>query len=153
MDVRLNTKILEVRPDRVVIGDGESLPSDLTVWAAGVAGPDALAAWGLPRGKGGRVLVLPDLRVEGSDRIFAIGDIALCEQDPAPQLAQPALQQGKHAAEQVVHLVRGEPTQPFRYHDTGHDGHHRPPLGRGRSCPSACGSPGRWPGWPGSACT
>jgi NADH dehydrogenase len=119
VDIRLNTKILEVRADRVVIGDGESLPSDLTVWAAGIAGPDALAAWGVPRGKGGRVLVLPDLRVEGSDRIFAIGDIALCEQDPNPQLAQPALQQGKHAAEQVVHLVRGEPTQPFRYHDRG----------------------------------
>ncbi len=119
VDIRLNTKILEVRPDRVVIGDGESLPSDLTVWAAGVAGPDALADWGLPRGKAGRVLVLPDLRVEGSDRIFAIGDIALCEQDPAPQLAQPAMQHGKHAAEQVLHLVRGEPTQPFKYHDKG----------------------------------
>jgi NADH dehydrogenase len=119
VDIRLNTKILEVRPDRVVIGDGESLPSDLTVWAAGVAGPDALAALGLPRGHAGRVLILPDLRVEGSDRIFAIGDIALCEQDPSPQLAQPALQQGKHAAEQVAHLVRGEPTQPFRYHDKG----------------------------------
>jgi NADH:ubiquinone reductase (H+-translocating) len=119
VDIRLNTKILEVRPDRVVIGDGESLPSDLTVWAAGVAAPDALAAWGLPRGHAGRVLVLPDLRVEGSDRIFAIGDIALCEQDPAPQLAQPALQQGKHAAEQLLRLVRGEPTQPFRYRDRG----------------------------------
>jgi len=119
VDIRLNTKILEVLPDRVVIGDGESLPSDLTVWAAGVAGPDALAAWGLPRGHAGRVLVLPDLRVEGSDRIFAIGDVALCESDPAPQLAQPALQQGKHAAEQLVHLVRGEPTQPFRYRDRG----------------------------------
>ena len=119
VDIRLNTKILEVRPDSVVLGSGESLPSDLTVWAAGIAGPDALAAMGLPRGKGGRVLVHPDLRVEGSDRIFAIGDIALCEEDPSPQLAQPALQHGKHAAEQVAHLVRGEPTQPFRYHDRG----------------------------------
>jgi NADH dehydrogenase len=119
VDVRLNTKILEVLPDRVVIGDGESLRSDLTVWAAGVAGSAALAAWGLPRGRGGRVLVRPDLRVEGSDRIFAIGDIGLCEQNPAQQLAQPALQQGKHAADQVLHLVRGEPTQPFRYHDRG----------------------------------
>ena len=119
VDIRLNTKILEVRPDRVVIGDGESLRSDLTVWAAGVAGPDAMAAWGLPRGKAGRLLVHPDLRVEGSDRIFAIGDIGLCGRDPYPQLAQPALQEGKHAAEQVLRLVRGEPTQPFRYHDRG----------------------------------
>ncbi len=119
VDVRLNTRICEVRPDRVVIGDGESLRSDLTVWAAGVAGPDALAALGLPRGRAGRVLVGPDLRVMGCDRIFAIGDIGLCEQNPSPQLAQPALQEGKHAAEQVVHLVRGEPTQPFRYRDRG----------------------------------
>ena len=30
-----------------------------------------------------------------------------------------ALQEGKHAAEQVIRLERGEPTEPFRYHDKG----------------------------------
>ena len=119
VDIKLKTEIREVRPDCVVLSDGQDLPTDLTVWAAGVAGPPSMADWGLPLGKGGRLLVGPDLLVEGSDRIFAIGDIALNQQDPAPQLAQPAIQQGKHAAEQVVHLVRGEPTQPFRYHDRG----------------------------------
>lgn len=119
VDIRLNTKILEVLPDCVVTSGDQRLPSDVTVWTAGVTGPDALAAWGLPRGKAGRVLVGPDLRVEGSDRIFAIGDIGLCPQDPSPQLAQPALQQGKHAAAQVARLARGAPTQPFRYHDRG----------------------------------
>jgi len=119
VDIKLKTEIREVRPDCVVLSDGQDLPTDLTVWAAGVAGPHSMADWGLPLGKGGRLLVGPDLLVEGSDRIFAIGDIALNQQDPAPQLAQPAIQHGRHAAEQVVHLVRGEPTQPFRYHDKG----------------------------------
>ena len=119
VDIKLKTEIREVRPDCVVLGDGQDLPTDLTVWAAGVAGPHSMADLGLPLGKGGRVLVGPDLRVEGSDRIFAIGDIALNQQDPAPQLAQPAIQHGRHAAEQVAHLLRGEPTQPFRYHDKG----------------------------------
>ena len=119
VDIKLKTEIREVRPDCVVLSDGQDLPTDLTVWAAGVAGPHSMADWGLPVGKGGRLLVGPDLLVEGSDRIFAIGDIALNQQDPAPQLAQPAIQHGRHAAEQVVHLVRGEPTQPFRYHDKG----------------------------------
>ena len=73
-----------MRPDCVILGDGQELPSDLTVWAAGVAGPDAMADWGLPQGKGGRLLVGPDLRVEGSDRIFAIGDIALEPAGPGP---------------------------------------------------------------------
>src|SRR5580692_8054840 len=119
VDIMLNTEIREVRPDCVILADGRELPTDLTVWAAGVAGPHSMADWGLPLGKGGRLLVGSDLRVEGSDRIFAIGDIALHQQDPAPQLAQPAIQHGKHAAEQVVHLVKGEPTQPFKYHDKG----------------------------------
>jgi NADH:ubiquinone reductase (H+-translocating) len=119
VDIKLNTEIREVHPDCVILADGQELPTDLTVWAAGVAGPHSMTDWGLPLGKGGRLLVGSDLRVEGSDRIFAIGDIALCQQDPSPQLAQPAIQHGKHAAEQVAHLINGEPTQPFRYHDKG----------------------------------
>jgi NADH:ubiquinone reductase (H+-translocating) len=119
VDVRLNTRILEVRPDRVVLGDGQSLPSDLTVWAAGVAAPRPVAAWNLPQGPGGRILVGPDLRVQGSDRIFAAGDIAIHAKRPSPQVAQPAIQEGKHAAAQIIHLLRGEPTQPFSYHDKG----------------------------------
>ena len=98
VDIRLDTRILEVLPDRVVLGDGQSLPSDLTVWAAGVAAPSTMAGWNLPQGAGGRILIGPDLRVQGEDRIFAIGDIALYPDQPSPQLAQPALQEGKHAA-------------------------------------------------------
>jgi NADH dehydrogenase len=119
VDIRLNTRILEVAPDRVVVGDGQSLHSDLTVWTGGVAAPEAAAGWGLPRGHAGRLLVGPDLRVQGSDRIFAAGDIAIEPDDPSPQLAQPALQEGRHAARQIARLLRGAQTEPFRYHDKG----------------------------------
>ena len=84
VDIKLKTEIREVRPDCVVLSDGQDLPTDLTVWAAGVAGPHSMADWGLPLGKGGRLLVGPDLLVEGSDRIFAIGDIALNHAGPGP---------------------------------------------------------------------
>jgi NADH dehydrogenase len=119
VDIKLNTTIKEVTPDQVILADGTSHRSDLTVWAAGVAAYQSVADWGLPQGKGGRLLVGPDLRVTGTDRIFACGDIALNQEDPSPQLAQPALQAGKHAAEQVIRLVSGQPTQTFRYHDKG----------------------------------
>ena len=119
VDIFLNTEILEVRPDSVVLGDGSSHHSDLTVWAAGVAAPEAASGWNLPQGKGGRIVVGPDLRVQGSDRIFAVGDIAIYPDDPSPQLAQPALQEGPHAAEQLLRTLSGQPTQPFRYHDKG----------------------------------
>jgi NADH dehydrogenase len=119
IDIRVNTTISEVTPDHVVLSDGTAHRSDLTVWTGGVAAPGAVGAWGLPQGKNGRLLVGPDLLVQGSDRILAAGDIALDQQTPSPQLAQPALQEGRHAAEQVVRLLRGEPTQPFHYHDKG----------------------------------
>jgi NADH dehydrogenase len=119
VDIRLNSRILQVTPDRVILADGTALPSDLTVWTAGVAAHPSVAAWGLPQGKGGRLLTGPDLRVEGSDRIFAAGDMALYEADPSPQLAQPALQEGKHAAQQIIRLLHGQPTEPFHYHDKG----------------------------------
>ena len=99
--------------------DGTWHRSDLTVWTGGVAAPEPVSAWGLPQGKAGRLLVGPDLRVQGTDRIFAAGDIALDKGNPSPQLAQPALQEGRHAAAQVIHLLRGEPTESFRYHDKG----------------------------------
>jgi len=82
------------------------------------AGP-GVAAWGLPQGKNGRIVVGPDLRVQGQDRIFAVGDIAVYPDDPAPQLAQPALQMGRHAGAQIVRLEAGTATEPFSYHDKG----------------------------------
>jgi NADH:quinone reductase (non-electrogenic) len=119
IDVRLDAKILEVTPDAVRLADGEDLPSDVTVWAAGVAAPPAAAGWGLPQGRGGRILTGRDLLVEGQDRIFAVGDIALVEDEPVPQLAQPAIQAGRHAARQVQRLRTGGEPAPFSYHDKG----------------------------------
>ena len=39
--------------------------------------------------------------------------------DPVAQLAQPAIEQGRHAAGQIRRLMAGQPTIPFRYHDKG----------------------------------
>jgi NADH dehydrogenase len=119
VEIRLNTRISEVTATQVLLADGEALPSDLTVWTAGVAASGAVADWGLPQGKNGRIVVGPDLRVQGQDRIFAVGDIAIYPDDPTPQLAQPALQMGKHAAAQIVRLEGKNATAPFTYHDKG----------------------------------
>jgi NADH dehydrogenase len=119
VEVRLSTEIREVTGDCVLLANGDDLPSDVTIWAAGVAAPDAAGRWGLPQGRGGRILTGPDLRVHGQDRVFAAGDIALVDGLPLPQLAQPAIQSGRHAAWQVERLVKGRPTAPLVYHDKG----------------------------------
>ncbi len=119
VDIRLNAKIREVTPDSVRLDSGEDLPSDLTVWAAGVAAPRAVAGWGLPQGRGGRLSVGDDLRVTGQDRIFAGGDVAVASGQPVPQLAQPAIQAGRHIGGQIRRLAAGQPLVPFTYHDKG----------------------------------
>lgn len=119
VDIRTDTEILAVEPDQVKLGGDQILHSDLTVWAAGVAASEQVKGWGLPQGKHGRITVGRDLRVTGQDRIFAAGDIAIYDDNPSPQLAQPALQEGKHAAKQIERLLAGQDTQPFSYHDKG----------------------------------
>jgi NADH dehydrogenase len=119
VEVRLNTAIREVTADSVTVSDGQTLRSDLTVWAAGVAASPEVAHWGLPQGRHGLVVVRPDLRVKGEDRIFAIGDIGYVEDDPLPQLSPAAMQAGRHAAAQIVRLEAGRDTVPFRYHNKG----------------------------------
>lgn len=119
VDVRLNTAVKEVHPDKVDFGDGSSLDCDIVIWASGVAAHPQVSNWGLPQGRGGRILVEPDLRVVGHDDIYAAGDAALCEQIPAPQLAQPAIQMGELAARNIIATANGEPTAEFEYFDKG----------------------------------
>jgi len=119
VDVRLNTAITEIEPDRVDFKDGSSMPVDLVIWAAGVSGDPVIRNWGLPVGRAGRIEINDDLRVVGEERIFAIGDTAVGVNKPLPQLAQPAIQEGKFAAKQIARLHRGLDTQTFHYRDKG----------------------------------
>jgi NADH:ubiquinone reductase (H+-translocating) len=119
VDVRTGTTISAVSPGSVTLADGTELASDITVWAAGVAAPDLVKDLGLEQGWHGLLATGPDLRVHGQDRIFAAGDIALIDGTPVGQLAQPAIQQGRHAAANIRRLMAGEPTTKFRYFDKG----------------------------------
>jgi NADH dehydrogenase len=118
VELRLNTSVSEVTPDGVLLGGGEFLKAGVVIWATGVAVPKVIGTWGLPQGRGGRIEVEADLRVKGFKNIFAVGDVAIYP-DALPQLAQPALQGGKHAGKQIAALVTGRPTHPFHYHDKG----------------------------------
>jgi len=119
VDVRLKTAISEVHADRVDFKDGSSMPVDLVIWAAGVSGSPMVRDWGLPIGRAGRIEVNGDTRVVGYEKIFAIGDSSVIVDNPLPQLAQPALQTGKHAGRQIARLHRGLETETFSYYDKG----------------------------------
>jgi NADH dehydrogenase len=123
IDLRLETSVKEVRPDSVVVqrdgSEPETIPAAVVVWATGVTAEPVVGGWGLPTGKGGRIETDPDLRVTGYPDVFAVGDVAVTPDAPLPQLAQPAIQGGKHAGVQIRRLLAGSSTEPFTYRDKG----------------------------------
>src|SRR5882757_4799460 len=63
-------------------------------------------------------------RVQGLEDVYAIGDISIQKTDAAfpnghPQLAQPAIQQGRALAENLTALSDGKPMKAFKYVDKG----------------------------------
>jgi NADH:ubiquinone reductase (H+-translocating) len=121
VEVRLSTKVAELAPGRVNIEGAEPIESDTVVWSAGVRGHPLIESFGLSTTPKGTVRVEADLRVRGAPDLFAVGDIAMLEQDgaPLPMVAPVATQQAEIAAENVLRSLREEPLVPFRYRDPG----------------------------------
>jgi NADH:ubiquinone reductase (H+-translocating) len=122
VEVRVGVGVEEVLESCVRLTDGTQIPAHTVIWAAGVAASPLAALIGTATTRGGRLVVERDLSLPGHPEVFAIGDIAASPGDddaPLPQVAQPAIQGGRHVARQVAHRLAGEPTEPFRYHDKG----------------------------------
>jgi NADH dehydrogenase len=75
--------------------------------------------WGLTQGRGGRIVVGRDLRVPEHPDIFVAGDTGIIDGDPLPQLAQPAIQTGARAGDNLLALLEGRPAKTFKYFDKG----------------------------------
>jgi NADH dehydrogenase len=124
VEVILGAGVGAVTGDGVELTDGRRIPSATVVWAAGVRAHPLAAALGTEIDRRGRVVVAADLSVPGHPDVFAIGDIAGAPlgggaDGVCPQVAQPAIQGGRHVAAQIAKRLRGQPTEPFEYHDKG----------------------------------
>lgn len=107
----------------LTIDNGKTIKTRNVLWAAGVKGemPEGMPAESVT--KGNRLQVDGINRVKGYDNIFAIGDVAAMITPDTPNghpgVAPAAIQQGEHLGKNLVHLINGEPTVPFKYHDKG----------------------------------
>lgn len=122
VEVRLSASVAAIRPDRVELDTGESLPTHTVIWCAGIASPPLLSALGLPTDRLGYLVCEPDLRVRGRDDIWGIGDGAVNidpQGNPYPATAQHAVREGVFLAKNLRQALRGEPTEPFRYRTMG----------------------------------
>jgi len=119
--VLLNTAVKAIEHRKIILKDDSVLNSEITIWAAGVKGSDAMAQLSLPT-NGNRVAVEPTMQVKNYPNIWALGDIAGAlgkDGRPLPMVAPVAIQQGKFIAKQIVRLVANKPLTVFKYLDKG----------------------------------
>lgn len=125
----LNVKVLfnEIVTDYdgkvVTTKNGKKIHAKNLIWTAGVKGQ-------LPKGidekylvNGNRLKTNQYLQVEGLKDVFAMGDIAavITNETPKghPQVAQPAIQQGKFLSKTLINIINNKPLKPFKYKDKG----------------------------------
>ncbi|MFQ5699509.1 MAG: NAD(P)/FAD-dependent oxidoreductase [Myxococcota bacterium] len=119
VEVRFGARVELFDSQRVELAGGASIPTHTVLWAAGARAGPLARRLELRRGRLGRICVDEQLRVPGLDGVFAIGDVAEHSLAQIPMMAQPAIQQGACAARNVVHRLRGEPLEAFRFRDPG----------------------------------
>lgn len=120
VEVWTGTRVTAIDGDGVTLG-ADRVSARTVIWAAGVQGSGVAASLGADLDRAGKVRVRPDLSVPGAPNIFVAGDLASLIQDgePVPGVCPAAMQEGRHAARNVMALVEGRETAPFRYVDKG----------------------------------
>jgi NADH:ubiquinone reductase (H+-translocating) len=122
VEVRLGQAMERVTPDEVVLKDGTVIPTRTLIWGAGVRAHPLADVLGLEQTRGGRIVVGEDLAGPGRPEVFVVGDLAGAGDGKGgllPQVAQPAIQEAKHAALNIERTLKGEPRTGFEYKDKG----------------------------------
>jgi NADH:ubiquinone reductase (H+-translocating) len=122
VEVRLGQAMERATPDEVVLKDGTVIPTRTLIWGAGVRAHPLADVLGLEQTRGGRIVVGEDLAVPGRPEVFVVGDLAGAGDGKGgllPQVAQPAIQEAKHAALNIERTLKGEPRTGFTYKDKG----------------------------------
>jgi NADH dehydrogenase len=133
VQVRLRTRVVDIDADRVVVSVGhgdaaqtEEIPARTVLWGAGVTASSFVRrvaeVTGAATDRNGRILVRPDLTIDGHPEIFVVGDAAVQPWKPdraTPGVCQGAMQGGIHAARTIRRRILDRPTEDFRYRNHG----------------------------------
>ncbi|PYK76128.1 MAG: FAD-dependent oxidoreductase [Verrucomicrobia bacterium] len=121
VEVRTSTRATNLTEAGVQIGD-EFIPCRVKIWAAGNNASFVGKTLGTPVDRVGCVIVNDDLTIPGHPEVQVIGDLANFPHqtgEPLPGISPVAMQQGRHAARNVLAMINGRKPQRFRYRDKG----------------------------------
>jgi NADH dehydrogenase len=129
VELHTHTRVTNIEGDIVTFKQGNEfteIASKTILWAAGVQGSPMgkvlKESTGVECDYSGRVIVEPDLSIEGYNNIFVIGDLAnFSHQDSKvlPGVAPVAKQQGEYVGKLIRRRLKGQTLPQFRYNDVG----------------------------------
>jgi NADH:ubiquinone reductase (H+-translocating) len=118
----LNTRAVAATHEGVQLNDGRMLAGGTVVCTIGTATSPLVQYLDAPKERG-RILTQPDMRIQGHSNAWALGDCALIinayDNKPSLTTGQFAERHGRQAALNLVRVLKGEPTQPFRFKALG----------------------------------
>lgn len=123
VNVRTATMVTQADKYGLTTKDGEKIPAQIMVWAAGIKAPDFMKdIAGLETNRINQLVVKNTLQTTRDDDIFVIGDLAQCTQADGkfvPPRAQAAHQMSSHAFRNIVAKLNGRELKSYVYKDHG----------------------------------
>ena len=121
VELRCGAMVSGATENEVFLASGEIIRARTLFWSAGVKASPVADMLQCETGACGRVIVSPELNVNGHDNLFVVGDMALFVQNgrPLPMMAPVAMQQGDYVADAILKLESGDNSAPFCYVDKG----------------------------------
>ncbi|MEZ8093088.1 NAD(P)/FAD-dependent oxidoreductase [Photobacterium swingsii] len=123
VNVRTATMVTKADESGLTTKDGEHIPAQIMVWAAGIKAPDFMKdIAGLETNRINQLVVKPTLQTTRDDDIYAIGDLASCEQADGsfvPPRAQAAHQMASRCFSNIVAKITDREQKPYVYSDHG----------------------------------
>jgi NADH dehydrogenase len=118
----LKTRAVAATHEGIELNDGRMLRGATIVCTIGTAISPLVQHLDVPKEKG-RIRTTPEMRIEGQSNAWALGDCALIvnafDNKPSPTTGQFAERQGRQAALNLVRVLKGQPTRPFRFKALG----------------------------------
>ena len=121
VEVRTGIHATNLSEQGLQVGD-EFIPCRVKIWAAGNTASFVGKTLGVPVDRVGRVTVKDDLTIPNHPEVQVIGDLANFPHqtgEPLPGVSPVAMQQGRHAARNILMMIDGEEPQRFWYFDKG----------------------------------
>lgn len=121
VEIRTGVRATDLTEAGLRVGD-EFIPCRVKIWAAGNTASFVGKSLGVPVDRVGRVIVQDDLTIPGHPEVQVIGDLANFtgkDGKSLPGVSPVAMQQGRHAARNILNMIEGRKPQRFWYFDKG----------------------------------